>query len=58
MYTQFFGLSEHPFSISPNPKYLYMSERHGEALAHLNYGLQDGPAEDDDAINTLSEEAS
>lgn len=42
MYTQFFGLSEHPFSISPNPKYLYMSERHGEALAHLNYGLQDG----------------
>ncbi|MGL4250335.1 MAG: ExeA family protein [Aeromonas sp.] len=42
MYIQFFGLSEHPFSISPNPKYLYMSERHGEALAHLNYGLQDG----------------
>ncbi|MFM4994578.1 ExeA family protein [Aeromonas sanarellii] len=42
MYTQFFGLSEPPFSISPNPKYLYMSERHGEALAHLNYGLQDG----------------
>ena len=42
MYTQFFGLSEAPFSISPNPKYLYMSERHGEALAHLNYGLQDG----------------
>ncbi|MBV7598516.1 ExeA family protein [Aeromonas sp. sia0103] len=42
MYTQFFGLSEPPFSISPNPKYLYMSERHAEALAHLNYGLQDG----------------
>ncbi|MFQ2100726.1 ExeA family protein [Aeromonas sanarellii] len=42
MYTQFFGLSEPPFSISPNPRYLYMSERHGEALAHLNYGLQDG----------------
>ncbi len=42
MYTQFFGLSEPPFSISPNPKYLYMSERHGEALAHLSYGLQDG----------------
>ena len=42
MYTQFFGLSEHPFSISPNPKYLYMSERHTEALAHLNYGLHDG----------------
>ncbi|MFR9720607.1 AAA family ATPase [Aeromonas diversa] len=42
MYTQFFGLAEAPFSISPNPKYLYMSERHGEALAHLVYGLQDG----------------
>ncbi|MGL5288882.1 MAG: ExeA family protein, partial [Aeromonas sp.] len=42
MYTQFFGLTEPAFSISPNPKYLYMSERHGEALAHLNYGLQEG----------------
>lgn len=42
MYTHFFGLVEAPFSISPNPKYLYMSERHGEALAHLVYGLQDG----------------
>lgn len=42
MYKAFFGLTESPFSISPNPKFLYMSERHTEALAHLTYGLQDG----------------
>ncbi len=42
MYKTFFGLTESPFSISPNPKYLYMSERHTEALAHLNYGLREG----------------
>jgi general secretion pathway protein A len=39
MYTGFFGLNELPFSISPNPHYLYMSYRHKEALAHLNHGL-------------------
>ncbi len=39
MYTGFFGLSEIPFSIAPNPHYLFMSERHREALAHLTYGL-------------------
>ncbi|MFC3914732.1 ExeA family protein [Pseudaeromonas sharmana] len=42
MYKAFFGLTESPFSISPNPKYLYMSERHTEALTHLNYGLREG----------------
>ena len=42
MYTKFFGLSQNPFSISPDPRYLYMSERHREALAHLLYGLQGG----------------
>jgi general secretion pathway protein A len=41
MYTGFFGLNEQPFSISPNPDYLYMSYRHKEALAHLNHGLGD-----------------
>lgn len=40
MYTQYFGLSEPPFSIAPNPRYLYMSEQHKEALAHLIYGMQ------------------
>jgi len=41
MYKSFFGLSETPFSITPNPRYLYMSERHTEALAHLIYGIKD-----------------
>ncbi len=41
MYTGFFGLSEKPFSIAPNPDYLYMSGRHTEALAHLTFGLGD-----------------
>ena len=39
MYTEFFGLREKPFSITPDPRYLFMSERHGEALAHLVYGV-------------------
>ncbi|WP_448566776.1 AAA family ATPase [Thalassotalea ganghwensis] len=39
MYTTFFGLSEEPFTIAPNPAYLFMSDRHREALAHLTYGL-------------------
>ena len=39
MYTGYFGLKEVPFSIAPNPHYLFMSVRHREALAHLTYGL-------------------
>ncbi|MDH3209960.1 MAG: AAA family ATPase [Burkholderiaceae bacterium] len=39
MYTSFFGLKEEPFSIAPDPRFLFMSERHREALAHLLYGL-------------------
>ncbi len=39
MYTSFFGLNEKPFSITPDPRYLFLSERHGEALAHLVYGV-------------------
>ncbi len=42
MYTQFFGLKETPFSIAPDPRYLFMSERHRDALAHLLYGLDGG----------------
>lgn len=41
MYRNFFSLSELPFSISPNPKYLFMSDRHKEALSHLTYGLSE-----------------
>ena len=39
MYTSFFGLNENPFSITPDPRYLFLSERHAEALAHLVYGV-------------------
>ncbi len=39
MYASFFGLSEKPFAITPDPRYLFMSERHAEALAHLLYGI-------------------
>jgi len=41
MYLSFFGLQDNPFSIAPNPDYLYLSSRHREALAHLAYGLGD-----------------
>ena len=39
MYLQYFGLYENPFSIPPDPRYLYLSRGHQEALAHLQYGL-------------------
>ncbi|MEY2800430.1 MAG: peptidoglycan-binding protein [Pseudomonadota bacterium] len=42
MYTRFFGLKREPFSIAPDPRYLFMSERHREALAHLLYGVRGG----------------
>lgn len=42
MYAGFFGLEQAPFSIAPDPRYLYLSERHREALAHLLYGLEGG----------------
>ena len=38
MYPAYFGLSEAPFSITPDPHYLFLSKRHQEALAHLLYG--------------------
>ncbi|MFO8140936.1 MAG: hypothetical protein R6T87_03425 [Marinobacter sp.] len=40
MYYDFFGFREPPFSIAPDPRYLYLSDRHKEALAHLMYGVQ------------------
>ena len=42
MYHPFFGLTEQPFSIAVNPRYLFMSGRHREALAHLLYGVGSG----------------
>ncbi|OQW91435.1 MAG: hypothetical protein BWK79_16915 [Beggiatoa sp. IS2] len=42
MYTAYFGLNAAPFAIIPDPQYLYLSERHREALAHLLYGVSEG----------------
>lgn len=42
MYNQYFGLTDKPFSIAPDPRYLFMSEQHREALAHLMYGVGEG----------------
>lgn len=39
MYKAFYGLNDNPFSIAPNPHYMFLSDRHREALAHLTYGL-------------------
>jgi general secretion pathway protein A len=41
MYLRFFDLTEKPFAITPDPRYLYLSERHAEALAHLLYGINE-----------------
>jgi general secretion pathway protein A len=42
MYEQFFGLTERPFELTPNPKYLYLFPQHREALATLKYGISTG----------------
>ena len=42
MYLEHFSLKERPFSISPDPRFLFMSNRYREALAHLTYGVEDG----------------
>ena len=40
MFREYFGIKENPFSNTPDPNYLFMSDRHQEALAHLQYGVQ------------------
>ena len=42
MYEQYFGLSERPFAITPNPRFVFLSQRHQDALAHLLYGVGTG----------------
>jgi general secretion pathway protein A len=42
VYAAHFGLTERPFSLAPDPRYLFLSDGHREALAHLVYGLQGG----------------
>jgi general secretion pathway protein A len=41
MYQSYYGLSEMPFNITPDPRFLYLSPTHQEALQHLKYGLQE-----------------
>ena len=41
MYLNFYGLSEPPFSITPNPRFLFFSAKHREALNHLLYGIRE-----------------
>lgn len=42
MYTQFFQFTTQPFSIAPDPRFIYASQQHQEGLAHLLYGIQMG----------------
>jgi len=43
MYEQYYGLRERPFDLSPNPRFLFLSKGHREALMHLRYGLTRRP---------------
>lgn len=43
MYEQFYGLKERPFDLSPNPRFLFLTRQHREALTHLRYGLAARP---------------
>ncbi len=40
MYEAFFGLRERPFNLTPDPRFLFLSEKHKEAFAHLLYGIK------------------
>src|ERR1041385_9568355 len=42
VYLQFYGLKEPPFDITPNPRFLFFSPKHREALNHLLYGIREG----------------
>src|SRR5262249_4808482 len=42
VYASYFGLKEPPFAITPDPRYVYLGDRHREALAHLLYGIGEG----------------
>jgi general secretion pathway protein A len=41
MYTTYFGLSENPFNMTPDQKYLFLSHHHNEALDYLLYGIHE-----------------
>ena len=42
MLLEYYGFAEAPFSITPDPRFVYLSERHRDALAHLHYGITQG----------------
>lgn len=42
MYLDHYGLAEAPFSITPDPRFVFLGDRHGDALAHLHYGITQG----------------
>ena len=41
MYTDYYGFSDYPFNITPDPRFLYLTEAHREALAALVYGIKE-----------------
>ena len=41
MYLEFYGFREPPFSLTPDPRFLFLSARHREALEHLLYGIRE-----------------
>ena len=42
MYTEFYGLKELPFALTPDPRYLYFTPSHTEVMANLHYGVESG----------------
>ena len=42
MYSEYFGIRENAFAITPDPRYLFMSDHHREAMAHLLFGMEEG----------------
>ncbi|MBI4823817.1 MAG: AAA family ATPase [Nitrospirae bacterium] len=41
IYNSFFGFSEEPFGVTPDPKFFYMSRKHEEAIAHISFGINE-----------------
>jgi general secretion pathway protein A len=41
MYETYYGLKENPFNVTPDPKFIYLGEKHREAFAHLLYGIRE-----------------
>ena len=67
MYLSYYGFKEMPFNITPDPKFLFLSPTHQEALQHLKFGVRErkgfivldwrGGLREDDALQAFSERA-